>query len=491
MPPIGKAKRLTDEQVGTLRAWIDQGVVWEERTGESSLQYVFEPTLGHFWVLGDERKFREHRWRADGFSGSFEALSLKERLKNGAQFELHSRSFWRTENHEIELSIRKPDLGFLAIGYEQFRRYYDDTGSSYARFGQDALSLDRDRDLYLDSGRAWMEVGFGQADRTMITLGYENRFRAGEKSMIHWGPVSDSANTAGKGILPSSKRVDESTHVFKADFWHEWPSGQLEESFCGEFVDLDTRRETVEFADFDSAYEDWERAKTKEDYEHFSGVNTFRIEKQIKPWWLLSGGYLYTNLTADAQFDLERFLPSNSPVMLFQEDFSKSIYLNRNSHVANFNSRFGPWNGWSFFAGGQNDWTHQSGDGDLFLYGITPAQLDANLDQSAMEENLGLRYTKIRNAVVYADAKFQQRKIDQREGQFVDDGFASDNDFMRQTDATTNYKEGKAGVRYSPRRWFFLDFWYRKRRRENNYDHRLDADGLALQGNGYPSASKR
>lgn len=487
MPPIGKGERLTDEQVGTLRAWIDQGLVWEESAGESLLQYVFEPALGYFWVFGDERKFREHSWRADDFSGGFAALSLKERLKNGAQFEMRSRSFWRTKDHEIELSLRKPELGFFAIGYERFRRYYDDSGGFYPHFGQDALSLDPE--LYLDSGRAWMEVGLGQTDRTMITLGYENQFRDGGKSTLHWGPVfpKDLASVAGKGILPSSKRVDESTHVFKADFWHEWTGGRLEESFRGEFADLDTRRETIEFAVVGSRPENWERAETKEGYEHFSGVNTFRIEKQIKPWWLLSGGYLYANLTADAQFDLERFLPSNSPAMIFQDDFSRSLYLKRNSHVVNFNSRFGPWNGWSFFAGAQNDWTRQSGDGDLFLYGITPAQLDTNLDQRSTEENFGLRYTKIRNVVVYADAKFQQKKIDRREGQFVDDGFAADNDFMRQTDATTDYKESKAGLRYSPRRWFSLDVWYRKRRRENNYDHRLDTDGLAPTGNGYPA----
>lgn len=483
MPPIGKAEQLTDKQVGTLRAWIDQGLVWEETAEESLLQYVFEPTLSYIWVSGDERKFREHSWQTDGFSGGFGDLSLKERLKNGAQFELRYRSLWPSEDHKIELSLRKPNLGFFAIGYQQFRRYYDDTGGFYAPFGQKAASLDRD--LYLDSGRAWVEVELGQADQTRITLGYENQFRDGEKSMLHWGPVFPEDGVAGKGIFPASKRIDENTHVFKAEIRHEWTDGRFEESFHGEFADFDTRREAVEYASVDSGAEDWQRAK--EGYQHFSGVNTLRIEKQIKPWWLFSGGYLYANLTADAQFDLERFLPSILPIMLSQEDFSRSIYLKRNSHVVNFNSRFGPWKGWSFFAGAQNDWTRQSGDGDLFLYGVTPAQFGANLDQSAAEENFGLRYAKIRDTLVYADAKLRQTKLDQRERQFVDDGFSADNDFMRQTDATTDYKEGKAGLRYSPWRRFSLDLWYRKRRRQNNSDHRLDTDDFAPPGNGYPA----
>lgn len=114
-------------------------------------------------------------------------MSLKERLRDSAQLELRSRSLWRPEDHEIELSLRQPDLGFFTIGYGQFRRYYDDTGGFYARFGQEAFSLDRD--LHLDSGRAWIEVGLGQVDRTTITLSYENQFRDGEKSTLHWGSV--------------------------------------------------------------------------------------------------------------------------------------------------------------------------------------------------------------------------------------------------------------------------------------------------------------
>ena len=66
-------------------------------------------------------------------------------------------------------------------------------------------------------------------------------------------------------------------------------------------------------------------------------------------------------------------------------------------------------------------------------------------------------------------------------------GFVCVGGFMRQTEATTDYKEGKAGLRYSPRCWFFLDLWYRKRRRENDYDTplgcgRIGAVGKRLSG---------
>src|ERR1035441_6745768 len=38
MPPEGKGTPLTTEQIGLLRAWIDQGVAWEQTTPESTTE---------------------------------------------------------------------------------------------------------------------------------------------------------------------------------------------------------------------------------------------------------------------------------------------------------------------------------------------------------------------------------------------------------------------------------------------------------------------
>ncbi|MCS1410851.1 MAG: hypothetical protein M2R45_04046 [Verrucomicrobia subdivision 3 bacterium] len=486
MPPIGKAERLTSQQVATLRAWIDQGAAWDAREDDSSLQYIFEPTIGYVTVSGDERKFREHWWQDDGFTGGIAELSLKDQLKEGTRVELHSRSIFQTEDHEIELSFRKPDLGIIQFGYDQFRRYYDDTGGYYEALGQDAPSLNRD--LYLDNRRAWIDVGLTLPNWPTIVLGYEYQHRDGEKSMIHQGLVFPTSppGAAGKGIFPSSKHINEETHIIKLDVQHEQSSWQFENSFRGEFTEFETRRETADFVDAGSTVPA-SATRVEEDYDHFNGANTIYAEKQVKPWWLLSGGYLFSDLSADAGFNLETFLPADLSAAPFQGDISRGIILDRDSHVINVNSLFGPWDGLSFFAGVQNDWTSQSGDGDLLLFGTIPTRLGSNLDQITTEENFGLRYTKLRNTVVYADAKFQQVDIGQKENQFVDDGFPADNDFMRDTNATIDHKEYRTGLTYSPWRWASIDAWHRRRLRQNDYNHALDTDlgTFAPPGNGF------
>ena len=484
MPPIGKADRLSNDQIAVLRAWIDQGAIWEDVENEASFQYTFTPTLGYVSVSGNERKFREHYWQTEGVSGGIAEFSLSDRLKNGTQIDLNSRSIFETEDHEIELSVRKPKLGFIQLGYDQFRRYYDDTGGLYQAFGQAPITLNRD--LYLDNGRAWIDVGLTLPDWPTIVLGYEHRYREGEKSMIHWGPIFPADPAAsGKGIFPSSKQIDEETHIIKLDIEHEWRGWDIEDSFRGEFTEFSTSREMADFSSTGTSTAG-SATRVQENYDHFNGSNIIRAEKPVKPWWLVSAGYLYSDLSADAGFNLETFLPSNLSAAPFQGDQSRAIVLDRDSHVINFNTLLGPFNGLSFFGGVQNDWTSQSGDGDIFVFGA-PAGLGSNLDQITTEENFGLRYTKLKNTVVYLDTKFQQREIGQRENQFIDDGFADSTDFMRDTDATMDHKEYRSGLTYSPWRWASFNTWYRRRFRQNDYNHLVDTDlnTFSPPGNGF------
>ncbi len=485
MPPIGKAERLNTDQIAVLRAWIDQGAEWDAAAEEPSLSYVFEPTLNYISVSGDEARFREHYWQADGFSGGISRFTLKDRMKDGTRVELNGRSIFETEDHEFDVTFTRPDLGFIQLGYDQFRRFYDNTGGFASDVGQGAISLDRD--LYLDTGRAWIDVGLTLPNWPRIVLGYEHQFRDGEKSMLHWGPVFPATppGATGRGIYPSAKAIDEETHIIKLDVSHTWKGWQLDESFRGTFTNLETRRSTADFITAGDAAPA-SATRVEEDYDQFQGSNTIRAEKQLKPWWLVSAGYLYSDLSADAGFNLETFLPTNLAAAPFQGDTSQGIVLDRDSHVINVNSLFGPWDGLSLFAGVQNDWTSQSGDGDIFVFG-SPTGIGSNIDQITTEENFGLRYDKLRHTVLYLDAKFQQRDIGQRENQFIDDGFPDATDFMRDTDATMDHKEYRTGITYSPLSWASIESWYRRRFRQNDYNHDLDTDlgTFAPPGNGF------
>src|SRR5271154_2357928 len=58
MPPTGRGNPLTPQQIGLLRAWIDQGANWNTTNQPAQLALTFAPTLRWIGVQGDQLKFR-------------------------------------------------------------------------------------------------------------------------------------------------------------------------------------------------------------------------------------------------------------------------------------------------------------------------------------------------------------------------------------------------------------------------------------------------
>lgn len=72
MPPPGKGEPLTAEQIGKLRAWIDQGVKWDAAatSRQPKIEFSVAPTIRFVSVSGNEAKFREHTGLRPGVSGA-------------------------------------------------------------------------------------------------------------------------------------------------------------------------------------------------------------------------------------------------------------------------------------------------------------------------------------------------------------------------------------------------------------------------------------
>ena len=74
-----------------------------------------------------------------------------------------------------------------------------------------------------------------------------------------------------------------------------------------------------------------------------------RVEREFRDWLHGTAGYLYSHLSADAEFSLDTANPTGAPisppVMQNSAWYSQRIVLERESHVANANALLGPWAG--------------------------------------------------------------------------------------------------------------------------------------------------
>src|SRR5439155_4008118 len=77
MPPAGKGRALTTQEIGLLRAWIDQGVPWEAVEPGMESEATATPLFGWTTVNKDQKKFRELNWQSEGWNRGLEEFELK------------------------------------------------------------------------------------------------------------------------------------------------------------------------------------------------------------------------------------------------------------------------------------------------------------------------------------------------------------------------------------------------------------------------------
>lgn len=487
MPPEGKGEPLTTEQIATLRAWIDQGANWDGLESNWSLSVT--PAVGFVTVQGNAAKFREHQWLRDGGRGGLESFSFHGLIAPETKLTLSGHAL--TDDYLVEGLLEQPDTGFTRFGFAQFRKYESDTGGYAATLNPASFNLGRD--LHLDIGRAWFDVGLTLPDWPRLVLGYEYQYRTGEKATLQWGPVGtqppDVPNTDARNIFPARKAIDEHTHVLKFDAEFERGGWRLEDSFRGEWTESRTDRVNANrslIGVTDSLVTD----TVSEGWQSFQGANIVRVEREFRDWLHGSAGHLYSRLRADADFSLETLNPAGLPYAFPQQSlarYSQRIVLEREAHVANANALLGPWQDATLTLGAQAGWTRQNGTAEgfydtfhvpglEFLNLHDPADFLADLDKATVEEHAAIRYTRLPFTTLFAEARWQQECLGHRER------ILADFTFERDTDARSEAGDFRMGFDSAPSAWLKFGSQFRYFDKATTFE-----DGDLLDQSGYPT----
>jgi len=459
MPPVGKGDRLTPAQVSMLRAWIDQGVVWDDAAPTNSLYFSFSPTLGETFVHGDRQKFRELNWQREGVNGGLEQFELFK--QTGPDTKLLIDGHALLDDYKVTLSLDKNELGFIHSGWEQYRKYFDDTGGYAPALLPTAPSIGQD--LHLDIGKAWIDFGLTLPDWPRLVLGYEYDYKRGNEADTAWGAVGSNHDTA-RNIAPESKHIDETVHIIKFDLDDEIKGVTVEDSFRGEFYNFKTS--------YTNAPDGQMPQTVREGTTYFQGANTLRLEKKFTDWFLGSAGYLYSKLNADSAFRLD------APTLLQITDLPQ-ITLEKESHVGNINGLFGPFDGLTLSTGAEADWTRQHGFGDGTLDQqtpppvtdtFTPFNVASDYDEISSQENIALHYSKIPCTALFAEARLEQQYVSQYDQFFAPQNILNKAVFLQHTDYSSQASDVRLGFNTSPWRSVSFSAHYRRYQYDSQYD---------------------
>ena len=460
MPPIGKGDQLTAAQVSLLRTWIDQGAVWGNAKLTNDLDFSFSPVFGGTSVSGDHHQFREHYWQKDGLNGGVADFELFQQTRPDTQWLLTGHAL--LDDYKIVLTVDRNDVGFIHSGWEQYRKYFDDTGGYAPALLPVAPSLGED--LHLDIGKAWVDFGLTLPDWPRLVLGYEYDYKQGNEASTVWGAVGTSHATA-RNIAPVSKSINENVHIIKFDLDDEIKGVTVEERFRGEFYKLNTSLTNVAFGPLPQG--------VSEGATYFQGANTFRLEKKFNDWFFGSAGYLYSKLNADSAFRMD------APA-LQQITTAPDIALEKESHVGNVNGLIGPFDGLTISTGVQAEWTRQQGFGTgIFDQQNSPPVTDATVpfivasdyDETSLQENVALRYSKIPFTSLFAEARLEQQNIAQYDQFSAAEDILNKAVFLQHTAFSSQSSDLRFGFSTSPWRAVSLTAHYRRCESDSQYDN--------------------
>ena len=470
MPPVGRGEPLTPLQIGLLRAWIDQGPVWSATNLSPKLSFTFATTLRQIIVQGNQGKFRELHGIPAGTSGGVQDFSSVEQISPDERVSLTGHAVMPDQNIALNLDLDKNNLGFIHVGFDQWRKYYGTDGGYDPTIFPSGFNLNQD--LYLDNGRAWVDFGLDLPRWPQIVLGYEYRYRSGNESTLDWGYAN------GKNIYPATQSVDERTHTIKLDVskdvadWHVQDNARV--SFYTE------KNQGFEPGILLGGTTPDQFINTGDNYRQVQGMNTLVLEKQIRDWWFLNAGFYYSYLSGSDYFNQTTIIPALD-VNTFLS--SQQITLSRESEIFSLANLFTPLDGLTASLGTQNEWSSEDGFGasipDFELGGTVPA--NSSLDEFKATQSANVRFTRVPFSVFFADAQFSEDNYSIYQAEDA-------TELQRETAANAFRYDLKTGFSTSPWRWADWTTQFERRSSYTDYNQLTDLwQGVYGPTNGYPA----
>lgn len=451
---------------------LPSGESWAAEIDDTtSGEIQVSPSLSGVFVDGDDNKFREDWQMEEGLKGGVDNFILRRELTTDTTLDVQGRAIVPEGDYLLNLLVEKSDVGYVHAGYSQYRKYFDDTGHFFQPFS--ISSFDLGKDLELDIGKVFIEAGLTLPEMPKLIVGYEHRYKDGEKSLLQWGSVSEGG--VARKIFPSFKEVDEKLDIVRVEISHEIADVRLGDELRYEHYRMDNRIHEQEFNIDTSATE---RVTIDEEYEHDAFFNTFHAETHLNDTTFVSLGYLFTTLDGDASFRMNT-VPFG-PESFDKNWFSNAIDLDQNVHIVSANAVLGPYRDATIYLGLQGESQEREGDTDAVLaeigfgggFASPEAVIESDEDKWGLEETLGIRYTGLPRTTLYAEGRWTQQDIDLKETE-LEDGLPELN---RDTDTDVRRQRYSIGFNSSPLPKTTVAARYRRSYRSNDYDHRVDIE---------------
>ncbi len=473
--PPEHAEPLTPEQMfeggtNTYSNWIDLGV-------------------GGFWFGGNKAQAESRRSASRGAFGGVEDFRYQKTIDKST-LTIDGRALPDQNDYKLSLDLRRDDVGYLRLSYDQFRTWYNGDGGYYPPAHQfyplsdDALALDR--------GNFSFEGGLTLKNVPQVTFKYSHAFREGEKSSTIWGIAHPDINVT-QGLSPSVNRIDEHSDAFQIDVIKTIKATDLGVGLRYENGELDNALRITQ-----SPGEPGQQRITDHQNTSFDLFNAHAFtETRLRSNLVLSAAYSYSGLDNDisgsriygASFDAGYTPAAQNGAGHYGLTGGSRL----DEHVLNLNLMYKPTLMLAILPSVRVEEqmldAHSSGLQTLGAFAPVPYSARSDSERFDLRERLDVNYTGVTNTTLYARGEWTEGGGDLTEnGGLGPVGGIGVSPVQRQTDDSRFFQKYSAGIRWYPTRRAVLDIGGDYKTHRYDYDHNADSTpNDALSPNRYPA----
>lgn len=174
---------------------------------------------GGAFVNGDEANMGRRTGTNNGdFYGGISDSHYGRSLDKDTTLTIDGHAMPGLEDYEFDMLLNREGLGYLKVGYDQFRTWYDNSGG-YSTLTSNPWVQMGDDERYVDRSNLYFEAGLRMEDKPEVTFRYSHAMRDGEKDSLAWGDNTVTSGSSMK-LVPSLWNIDESTDLFELDIEH-------------------------------------------------------------------------------------------------------------------------------------------------------------------------------------------------------------------------------------------------------------------------------
>jgi hypothetical protein len=427
--PDGKSTPVagaTTEQETEYKNWIELGI-------------------GGTITDGDRAQFeQEHHLPGDEVYGGITDMHYEHGVGEKAILTVDGHALWDINDYDIKVQLEEPKFGYVQVGFTEFRSWYDGNGGFFPPHGGTWFPPFFP-EMHIDRGDVWIELGLRAPDLPEMTLRFDHMFRDGQKDSTTWGDTALTGLQVNptRKIVPSFRDIDETRDILSFDASKTFGNTDALIGMRWEHVenldDIKMERNAGQINPPPVAgRQRFVTQNQNDDIDLFSGHAITETRFTDNFWF--TAGYSYTTIDNDTSgsrnFGTHFDSAFGEPVpQLGQRDhafvdlagMAEVVY-----HVVNANLFWMPFENLSVISGFR--YTHEDDDTDAtylalepvpntppftspngsnprggFHFGpASPASGERQSDYDRFAQSLGLRYTGVKNLLLYAEGEWEE-----------------------------------------------------------------------------------